>query len=134
MMRHVHSLRQPVVSMLLKVVDILIAGGAREAEAKGLQPQGDAEAAQPMETDGDEVSSAPTNDAARPSTSGTTAQRQLSLYVIQKTHLHVPSQSMPSCPVRHSATKAARKSYLLRGGLVMLKVGRGRRVRSTLER
>ena len=74
MMRHVHSLRQPVVSMLLQVVNSLIARGAREAGIKplpdGSLPNSNAEAAQPMETDDDQTTSHPANSAAGPPSPG----------------------------------------------------------------
>ncbi len=78
MMRHVHTLRQPVVSMLLAVVEILVARGFRQASPA--QPsENHVEAAQPMETDADEVTSGAAAQEAGPSTSGresSTAQHQ----------------------------------------------------------
>lgn len=70
MMRHVHSLRMHVVSMLLQVVNALVRiGGKEPAEDK---PQAQAAGnAQPMETDQDEESATSKAKAAGPRPSGT---------------------------------------------------------------
>ena len=69
MMRHVHSLRQPVVSMLLQVVNNLITRGSGQAGVKAL-PGNNAEAVQPMDTDDNQTMSNPASSPAGPLTPG----------------------------------------------------------------
>ena len=76
MMRHVHSLRSHVVSMLLSVVNTLVMIGGKQVQADKATASAkksqvaSAVSAQPMETDIDERATASSRDAAGPTTSG----------------------------------------------------------------